>query len=72
MINGWYLSSTGFKPIGVALTMHDSLFKDRYFAAKDLLKLNNTINTRSTRLNITLYSSYSLTIYECLIRQIYQ
>ena len=55
----------------IGLTLHGSLFKNKHFVlsrAKELLKLNNTIN----RLNIILYYSYSLNIFECLIYQIYQ
>ena len=61
-------------------TMHGSAFKDRHFVrsetlatrAKELLKLNNTINNCLIRLNNTLYYSLSLNTCECLICQIYQ
>ena len=55
--------------------MHGSSFKNRHFVRlrpKALLKLNYTINTCSIRLNITLYYSWSLNIFEYLICQIYQ
>ena len=54
------------------LIMHDSSFKDRHFnwalarRAKELLKLNNTINT-CVRLNIILYHSLSRNICEILM-----
>ena len=46
-MNGWYLSSTGFKSIRVGLIINGSSFKDRRFVqwevlashAKELLKL---------------------------------
>ena len=79
-LNEQYLSSTGFKSTRVGLTMHGSPFKDRHFAwletlatrAKELLKLNNTINTCLIRLNIILYYPNLLKTCECLICQIYQ
>ena len=51
IMNGSCLSSLGFIPIRVGLTMHCLSFKNRHFVAKDLLKLKNTVN----RLNIILY-----------------
>ena len=36
-MNGYYLSTTGFKSIKSRLTMHVSSFKDRHFVAKELL-----------------------------------
>ena len=59
---------SSFKSVRVGLIMHGSSFKNRYFVAKELLKLNNTIN----RLNISLYYSKSLNTCDCLICQIYQ
>ena len=63
-------SSTGFKSgldLGkrLGLTMHDSSLKDRHFVrlenfatrAKELEKLDNTINTCLIRLYICLYYS---------------
>ena len=35
IINGQYLSSTGFKLIRVGLTMHGSTFEDRHLVGKD-------------------------------------
>ena len=40
--------------------------------AKELLKLNNAINTFLIMLNIILYYPFSLNARECLICQIYQ
>ena len=37
--NGFKLRSAGFKSIRVGLTIHGSLFKDRYLVAKEPLKL---------------------------------
>ena len=37
--------SVGFKSIRVGLNMHGSSFNDTHFVAKQLLKLNNTVNT---------------------------
>ena len=54
-------------PIRVDLTMHGSSFKNRHFVwsrAKDLLKLNNTIN----KPNSILYYSLSLNTCECYVR----
>ena len=42
------------------------------FVAKEILKLNNTINTCLITLNIILNYSLSLNTLECLICQIYQ
>ena len=61
IMNEYYLSSAGFKSISVGSTMHGSSFKNRHFvpseilptSAKELLKLNNTIN----RLEFILYYS---------------
>ena len=78
IINKEYLSSTRFKSIGLDLTMHGSLFKDRNFVrtiathTKELLKLSNTINTCLIKLNISFYYSLLLNTCECLIYQIYQ
>ena len=60
-MNEYYLSSAGFKSIRAGSTMHGSSFKNRHFvpseilatSAKELLKLNNTIN----RLDFILYYS---------------
>ena len=43
-----------------------------HIVAQDTLKLNNTINTCLIRPKIHLYYSLALSIYECLIYQIYQ
>ena len=51
----------------VALTMHGSAFKNIHFVAKQILKLNNRINTYLIRLNIISYYSLSLNTCECLI-----
>ena len=72
IINGQYLSSTGFKSTRVGPTMHDSPFKNRHSVAKEMLKLNNTINTCLRMLNIISYYSLSLNTCECAICQIYQ
>ena len=72
MMNGWYLNSTGFILIRVGLTRHDSSFKNKHFVAKDLLKLNNTINACIIYMGNILYCPFSLNTCEFLIRQIYQ
>ena len=59
--------------------MHGSSFQGRHFVrsetlatrAKELLKLNNTINNGLIRLSINLYYSLLLNTCECLICQIY-
>ena len=43
-----------------------------HIVAQDTLKLNNTRNTCLIRPKIHLYYSLALSIYECLIYQIYQ
>ena len=53
----------------VALTMHGSAFKNIHFVVKQILKLNNRINTYLIRLNIISYYSLSLNTCECLICQ---
>ena len=68
IMNGYYLSSTGNILIRVGLIMHGSPFKNRHFAAKDLLKLNNTINTCLIKLNIILYYSQSLILMNTSVR----
>ena len=57
LIMNKYLRSTGFKSIRVALAIHVSSFKDRHVVAKELRKLNNTINTCLITWNIILYHS---------------
>ena len=52
--------------------MHDSPFKNRHSVAKEILKLNNTINTCLRMLKIISYYSLSLNTCECAICQIYQ
>ena len=52
--------------ITVGLIIHGSLFKDTHFVAKDLLKLDNAINTYLINLNITLYPAFLVNIYEYL------
>ena len=42
------------------------LFKDTHFVAKDLLNVNNAINTCLINLKIILYHASSLNIYEYL------
>ena len=44
--------------------MYGSSFKYRRFVAKKIVKLNNTINTCLIRLNIILYYSLPLNIYD--------
>ena len=39
IMNGQYLSSTGFMLIRIGLTMNDSSFKNRHLVAKDSPKL---------------------------------
>ena len=80
IINEYHLCSIGFKSIRVGLTIDCSLIKDRHSGQletlathdKDLLKLNNTMNTCLIRLIIILYYSLSLNICEYLVSQIDQ
>ena len=57
IVNGSNIISKGFKSMRVGLTMHGSLFEDIHFAAKYILKFNNTINTCLIKLSIVLYHS---------------
>ena len=54
------LSSTGFKSIGLSLIIHGSSFSYTNLVAKELLKLNNTINTCLISLSIILYYSVNV------------
>ena len=54
-MNGQYLNSTGFKSTRVGQILLGSLFNDTHLVAKDLLKLNNAINTCSISQVIILY-----------------
>ena len=49
------LNSSGFKSIMVGLARHDSLYNDTHLVAKDLVKLNNRINTGLISPNINIY-----------------
>ena len=71
IMNGLYLSSTGFILTRAGLTMHKSSFTNRHFVrlcTKEILKVYNMIN----RVNIILWYFFSLNTCECWICQICQ
>ena len=77
IMNGYYLSSTGFKSTRAGLKMHASPINDTHSVwsatrAKELLKLSNAINTCLIKLYNILYYALPLNTCDCLISHIYQ
>ena len=62
----------GFKPTKVGLIIHGSSLNDTNLVAKELIKLNNTINTYLIRPNSILCYYLPLNACGCLICEIYQ